>query len=600
MTPKNLFQIVDDCAARIDNGESLAAVLRDYPEYADQIREILRSRQRVHDATPTLQQMLQQDSTATSKPKNKRPSSMSATIDRQLPRWLAPVLLLGVLLALLGAVATLHQTPVQAQQILLDDDCAPLIERPSPYVNQQMPQQQNSRGGDTESGEASALSAIAPTRMAMSSSEPDRAVEEAEVGDAAYDSAPPEVDRESSDAAPGSSGAPAGLMDDIDDVPSAEDRRTLPESDPLPETNRQQIQPLRAGEIDDNAQWENYLTYRENYLDDYGTSRVDDVDVSGRQVIEVVNEDGRPVLGACVEVFLGETLVARSRTYATGQTLFFPNATPYEQAQYADEFRVQARLNQQQASREIDMNRIGDVTTLTLDTAPQTAPRLDVLFLLDATGSMSDEIQELQDNLLAISSQIDTLPQNIDTHYGLIAYRDLGDAYVTRGYPFTPDVQEFQQILNSVQAAGGGDTPESLNQGLYESVHEMAWRGDDTIQLVFLVADAPPHMDYQNDVSYALTMQDALARGIKVHPIASSNLDDSGEFILRQIAQYTMGKFLFLTYESGVPGTPGDERPDLDVGEPEDEQGAGDYSVSQLDELVLRLITDEIDALTGN
>jgi uncharacterized protein YegL len=261
---------------------------------------------------------------------------------------------------------------------------------------------------------------------------------------------------------------------------------------------------------------------------------------------------------------------------------------------------VQARLNQQQASRQIDMNRIGDVTTLTLDTAPQTAPQLDVLFLLDATGSMSDEIQQLQDNLLAISSQIDALPQNIDTRYGLIAYRDLGDEYVTRRYPFTPDVQEFQQILNRVQAAGGGDTPESLNQGFYESVHEMAWRGEDTIQLVFLVADAPPHMNYQNDVSYALTMQDALTRGIKVHPIASSNLDDHGEFILRQIAQYTMGKFLFLTYEGGVPGTPGDERPDLEVGEPEDEQGAGDYSVSQLDELVLRLITDEIEALTGN
>jgi uncharacterized protein YegL len=280
--------------------------------------------------------------------------------------------------------------------------------------------------------------------------------------------------------------------------------------------------------------------------------------------------------------------------------MFFPNATPYEQAQYADEFRVEARLNQQQATGRIDTNRIGGLTTLTLDIAPQTAPQLDVLFLLDATGSMSDEIQQLQDNLLAISSQIDALPQNIDTRYGLIAYRDIGDAYVTRRYAFTPDVQEFQQTLNQVQAGGGGDMPESLNQGFYEGVHEMAWRGDDTIQLVFLVADAPPHMDYQNDVSYALTMQDALTRGIKVHPIASSNLDDNGEFIMRQIAQYTMGKFLFLTYEGGVPGTPGDERPDLEVGEPEDEQGRGDYSVSQLDELVLRLITDEIDALTGN
>ena len=94
-------------------------------------------------------------------------------------------------------------------------------------------------------------------------------------------------------------------------------------------------------------------------------------------------------------------------------------------------------------------------------------------------------------------------------------------------------------------------------------------------------------------------MQDALARGIKVHPIASSGLQPEGEFILRQIGQFTMARFLFLTYDGGVAGTTGEDRPDLEVGDARDEQGIGDYSVAQLDELVLRLITDEIEALQG-
>src|SRR5687767_5144570 len=131
------------------------------------------------------------------------------------------------------------------------------------------------------------------------------------------------------------------------------------------------------------------------------------------------------------------------------------------------------------------------------------------------------------------------------------------------------------------------------------ALNAVNWRGEDAIKLVFLVADAPPHLEYPDDTDYSVLMQDALARGIKVHPIASSGLQPEGEYILRQIAQYTMGHFIFLTYQEGVAGTVGDDRPDLDVGEARDEQGVGDYSVAQLDELVVRLIRDEIAALQG-
>lgn len=358
------------------------------------------------------------------------------------------------------------------------------------------------------------------------------------------------------------------------------------------------VAPLRAGEIDDNAAWDIYQTYRRNFFAMYGAIDVHDVDVDGRQVIRVTDSAGLPVLGACVEIYQNDLRIAQARTYATGQTLFFPHAYD-DTVRYNDQFRVVVSKGAATAEAMLNREAVGGVTHLTLAVDDPRMPQLDVLFLLDATGSMSDEIRQLQDNILAISAQIAALPNEIDTRYGLVAYRDRGDEYVTQLHDFTDDVSAFQMALNSVVANGGGDTPESLNQAFYEGLTALNWREGETVKLVFLVADAPPHLDYPDDVSYAETMRYALARGIKVHPIASGGLDNQGEFILRQIAQHTMGKFIFLTYESGTGGAAGDVRTDLDVGDPEDEQGAGDYSVSQLDDLVLRLITDELAALRG-
>jgi hypothetical protein len=363
---------------------------------------------------------------------------------------------------------------------------------------------------------------------------------------------------------------------------------------PLPE-----IIPLNAGEIDDNARWDTYLLYRANFLPQYGYA-VHDVDVTGRQIIHVTDEQGLPVLGARVQVYAGQTLVSESLTYATGQTLFFPNARPESRGQQS--FRVVVEKGGEAVEFTLDPQR-GPVWDVMLQDAPTLdRVRLDVLFLLDTTGSMGDELAQLQNNILGISAQIAALPGGIDVRYGLVTYRDRGDSYVTRTYDFTPDVGMFQASLNAESANGGGDEPESLNQALHDAINGVSWRGEDTVKLAFLVADAPPHLDYPQDYDYAQEMVVAAQRGIKIHPIASSGLNQIGEYIFRQIAQYTMGHFIFLTYQQGASGEPGIVRPDLNVGTPDDpttQQDQGDYTVERLDDLVLRLITDELASLTA-
>ncbi|HXV98023.1 MAG TPA: hypothetical protein VEC93_06335, partial [Anaerolineae bacterium] len=144
---------------------------------------------------------------------------------------------------------------------------------------------------------------------------------------------------------------------------------------------------------------------------------------------------------------------------------------------------------------------------------------------------------------------------------------------------------DFSKNLSTVYADGGGDYPESLNEALHEALNGVEWRGGDTIQLIFLIADAPPHLDYAQDYDYAVEMENAARRGIKIFPVASSELDDQGEYVFRQLAQYTQGRFIFLTYAGPTNGgAPGDVTT----------HHVDDYSVESLDNLLVKLVEEEL------
>jgi len=189
--------------------------------------------------------------------------------------------------------------------------------------------------------------------------------------------------------------------------------------------------------------------------------------------------------------------------------------------------------------------------------------------------------------MLAMSQQIGRLPGQPDVCYGLVAYRDKGDAFLTRTADFTDNLGAFQSALGRLQAGGGGDTPEALNEALAETVHGLAWRRD-AVRLVVLVADAPPHLDYGGP-QYDRDMQAALAKGIKLFPVGASGLDPSGEYVFRQLAQYTAGRFVFLTYRDGADPSSGPGS--------ETVHDVRQYSVQTLDKLVVRLVGEEVAKL---
>jgi Mg-chelatase subunit ChlD len=357
---------------------------------------------------------------------------------------------------------------------------------------------------------------------------------------------------------------------------------TAPFATPTPyrEVDQQQKPEVRAGEVDDNEKWGEYLEFRKDYHGPF----VHDVDITERYIITALDGKNQPILDADVTIWDGQYKVWEARTFATGQTLFFPRSVGSTQSQ-----SYVVSVNKDGLAHTFELLRGQQeswVVKLDQYTPQRNRVNLDILFLLDSTGSMDDEISALQSSILSIADQIDHLRPRPDLRFGLVTYRDRGDEYVVGKVDFTDHVRSFSDQLSQIRAAGGGDYPESLNEALHASIYNMDWREEDTIRLIFLVADAPPHLDYGQDYDYAQEMAVALANGIKIFPIAASGTDDQAEYIFRQMAQFTQARFIFLTYEE--PGSSGGEPGDVST------MNVSSYGVQDLDDLVVRLVKDEL------
>jgi Mg-chelatase subunit ChlD len=188
--------------------------------------------------------------------------------------------------------------------------------------------------------------------------------------------------------------------------------------------------------------------------------------------------------------------------------------------------------------------------------------RIDVVFVLDTTGSMGGLIQAAKEKIWSIASTMAAAQPAPEIRMGLVAYRDRGDDYVTRMVDLSTDLDSMYATLMDFQANGGGDGPESVNQALHDAVHEISWSPEEhTYKVVFLVGDAPPHMDYQDDVKYPVTLAAAQQKGIVVNAIQCGR-DGGTTPQWQQIARLGQGRYFQVEQAGGAVAiaTPFDER----------------------------------------
>jgi Mg-chelatase subunit ChlD len=175
--------------------------------------------------------------------------------------------------------------------------------------------------------------------------------------------------------------------------------------------------------------------------------------------------------------------------------------------------------------------------------AMQGKPRIDVVFVLDTTGSMSGLIQTAKEKIWSIATTMASAQPTPEIRIGLVGFRDRGDQYVTRVIDLSSDLDSVYAELMDFQADGGGDTPESVNKALYDAVHQMSWTQEDqAYRAVFLVGDAPPHMDYQDEIRYPEVAAAAKARGIIFNTVQCGSAETTAAE-WQQIAQLGRGTF---------------------------------------------------------
>jgi hypothetical protein len=181
-----------------------------------------------------------------------------------------------------------------------------------------------------------------------------------------------------------------------------------------------------------------------------------------------------------------------------------------------------------------------------------TSNDVDIAFVVDATGSMGDEIEylklELEDVLRNTFEKYNTL----NFRAASVFYRDMGDEYLTRNTGFNSNLLKVLNFIKLQKADGGGDGPEAVQTALKEAVHNLEWNSNARARLLLLILDAPPHRE-DADSMYVL-MQQAAAKGIRIIPIVCSGATKETEFLMRSLALATNGTYAFLTNHSGVGG----------------------------------------------
>ncbi|MBI1401094.1 VWA domain-containing protein [Hyphomonas sp.] len=354
---------------------------------------------------------------------------------------------------------------------------------------------------------------------------------------------------------------------------SADHAATSP-IEPKPHAPAAQAGMLTAGDYDDVLNPDLYKVYLDKTLQgELSGKDLPFVDANQRIAIRVVDRLGKPVPLAKIRVASddGKTEIAL-RTGADGMAYIYPLFDTLKPGMTVNVSAPGGKT----ASKALTGELIETGGELAIDLSGDRAAvsKLDLLLTIDATGSMSDELAYLQKELESILDRVSSANAGIDIRVGLIVYRDKGDEYVLRDFPFTSDFAALKSDLMAQRADGGGDMPEAMQDAMAKGL-TFGWR-DDAVKVNLLVADAPPH-----DGDIAATWTSAAksrAQGIHIVPLAASGVDKTAEFLMRAMGQVTGGRYLFLTDDSGI-------------GNPHAEPTVDCYVVTRLDSLVSRVLT---------
>ncbi len=329
---------------------------------------------------------------------------------------------------------------------------------------------------------------------------------------------------------------------------------------------------VTAGEWNDLDNW----PFWENLLNGQEYSKMPEYwrFFTNNRIAFQVNGTGGPLVNAKVEIVRNGSVVGATRTDNLGRADLWLGL--HQKEVVSDLSGYMLKVNGTTQDINLKMFTQG-VNELDMSTGNGSLTRVELAFIVDATGSMGDELEFLKADLKSVIETVENENAQIDILTGTVFYRDEGDEYVVKHSGFTADINNTIDFIGQQVASGGGDYPEAVHTALKTAMGELQWSDNARTRIAFLILDAPPH--YQtavvNDIHESVKL--AAQKGIKLIPVTASGIDKETEFLMRFLAIATNGTYVFITNDSGI-------------GNDHIEASVGDYEVELLNALLIRLI----------
>lgn len=325
---------------------------------------------------------------------------------------------------------------------------------------------------------------------------------------------------------------------------------------------------LTGGEWNDNAHWSDWQALYTTH-NDWASYKKAWKNEADHRIAVKVTSNGEPLEGA--KVSCGSAIASAVTDNKGMAYLFYPEIDGATQEITVDFCGSKKTLGGVNGSAELEC----DLGTVGKD---EVAKSLDLMIMCDTTGSMGDELEYLKVELESIVRKIQSDNGNMTVRTSVNFYRDDGDEYVVRQFPFTDDIEKSAEAIREQSADGGGDFPEAVHTALDSAINNHSWNDDwNATRIMFLVLDAPPHEDAQIVSEVNKHIREAAEKGIRIVPIASSGIDKSTEYLLRTMSFTTGGTYTFLTDDSGV-------------GESHLKPTIGAFNVEKLSDMMIRIV----------
>ena len=328
---------------------------------------------------------------------------------------------------------------------------------------------------------------------------------------------------------------------------------------------------VTAGEWNDLDNW---AFYQKTLMKEPFKGFPDDWQMyTNHRIAVALTAKNKPAANATVTLFRNDTPIWTAKTDNLGRAELWVGA--FQKEKELNTTLLRLKVNEQWVSTaaisETQVNRIALDETL-----PSPTNQVQIAFMVDATGSMGDELEFLKMDLKKVINEVQKTNTQLKISTATVFYRDEGDEYVVKHSPFTEDINQTTEFISQQRADGGGDFPEAVDKALVQ-LNQLQWQPEARTRIAFLVLDAPPHNKPAVISSIQYSVKTAAASGIKLIPVVASGIDKTTEFLMRFIAMYTNGTYVFITDHSGI-------------GNKHLEPSVGEYQVEKLSDLMVRLI----------